>query len=139
MQNLLVISSLLQCKIHSKNNFSQILGSLGGIQYSDLILTGTCNAAAAGSVAVTGDSDGEWVMGGGRRVMVVVAVYIVQNTGSGAQCPRARRCRRFCCCCFCCCRHSFCCCMGGGDARWEMGSGQRAGGGGGGSRLHCTE
>src|SRR5258705_11444587 len=67
MQNLLVISSLLQCKIHSKNNFSQILGSLGGIQYSDLILTGTCNAAAAGSVAVTGDSDGEWVMGGGRR------------------------------------------------------------------------
>src|SRR5258707_10175703 len=72
MQNLLVISSLLQCKIHSKNNFSQILGSLGGIQYSDLILTGTCNAAAAGSVAVMGDSDGEWVMGGGRRVMVVV-------------------------------------------------------------------
>src|SRR5882762_111442 len=79
--------------------------------------------------------DAQSVMGGGRRVMVVVAVYVVQNTGSGAQCPRARRCRHFCWCCVCFCRHSLCFCMGGGDARWEMGGRRRAAGGGGGSCL----
>src|SRR5258705_6991869 len=92
--------------------------------------------------------DGEWVMGDGRRVMMMVAVVIVgvhvyrefsknfvtieKNeyipTGSGVQCPQACRCRRrrcgcCCCCCCCCCRRWFCCCYGRrratvGDARW---------------------
>jgi len=40
-----------------------------------------CHFAAAvagggGSVAVTGDSNGEWVMGSGQRVMVVMMVMV---------------------------------------------------------------
>src|SRR5258705_8140727 len=45
--------------------------------------------------------DGRCVIGGGRRVMAVVVVVVAdcvgQNAGSRAQCPRARRYRRFFC------------------------------------------
>ena len=56
-------------------------------------------------------------------VEVVVAVYVVQNTGSGAQCPRAHRCHF----CFCCCRRpaGSIAVMGDSDGEWVVGGGQR--------------
>ena len=58
-----------------RNSFSNVFVTIKNKTYQHCRFSAAVTAAP-GSVAVTGDSDGDWVMGGGRWVMVAVVVMV---------------------------------------------------------------